>query len=175
MSATVIGPNDVRSTLNDFVIFKLAGALTGQRLALVEHVVAPVHLAAPVHTHPHEDEYSFVLQGELSALVGGELVEARPGTLVVKPRGLPHTFWNQGQVPLRVLELISPAGSERYFDELVQLLAASQGQPDPGALMALGARYGLEMDFSSLMTIGQEYGVALPSPRPEPAAEDEPL
>jgi mannose-6-phosphate isomerase-like protein (cupin superfamily) len=167
MNSSVIGPHDGRSILNDFVIFKLAGGQTDQRLAIVEHVVAPGQLAAPVHTHQHEDEYSFVLEGELSALLGDELVRAGPGSLVVKPRHQPHTFWNQGTMPLRILELISPAGFEVYFDELAQLLADSGGQLEFAAFIALSGRYGLKMDYSSVSAISETYGVTLPGPRPD--------
>ncbi len=162
MNSDVIGPNDGRSILNDFVIFKLMGEQAGGNFALVEHRLAPGQLAAPMHTHTHEDEYSFVIEGELSALIGGELVRGGPGTLVVKPRGVPHTFWNQGQSGLRLLEIIAPAGFEHYFDELAQVMAAGQGQPDLGAVIALSERYGMTMDFSSLGALGETYGVALP-------------
>jgi mannose-6-phosphate isomerase-like protein (cupin superfamily) len=159
MSTYTIEPNDGRSILNDFVIFKLGGAQTGQNLAIVEHVLAPGELGAPVHTHSREDEYSFVLEGELTVLIDGELVKALPGTLVLKPRGLPHTFWNQGASRLRLLEIISPSNFEHYFDQLAEILASGQGQPDPTALLGLAARYGLELDFGSLETICQKYGV----------------
>src|SRR5205085_9392013 len=59
---------------------------TGGRFALVEHTIAPRALAAPVHTHRDEDEYSYVLSGRMGAIVGDEVIEAGPGELVVKPR-----------------------------------------------------------------------------------------
>ena len=162
MTTRHIGPQDGRSTLNDFVIFKLAGAETEQRLAIVEHILAPKQLAAPMHTHQHEDEYSYVLEGEMSALIGGVLVRAGPGSLVVKPRRVPHTFWNQGSQPLRILELISPAGFEVYFDELAALVKASRGAPDLAALLALSTRYGMAMDVDSVTELVETYGVTLP-------------
>ena len=174
MSAYLIGPNDGRSILNDFVIFKLGGAQTGQNLAIVVHVLAPGELGAPMHTHSKEDEYSFVLEGELTALIGGELVKAMPGSLVLKPRGLPHTFWNQGASPLRLLEIISPSEFEHYFDELAAILASGRGQPDTGALRGLEGRYGLEMDLGSVATIGQRYGVRLPGAPAAPGSVGEP-
>jgi mannose-6-phosphate isomerase-like protein (cupin superfamily) len=162
MTTRHIGPQDGRSILNDFVIFKLTGAETEQRLAIVEHVVAPKQLAAVMHTHRHEDEYSYVLEGEMSALIGGELVRAGAGSLVVKPRDVPHTFWNQGSEPLRILELISPAGFEVYFDEPASLVKASRGAPELAAFLALSARYGLEMDVDSVPELVETYGVTLP-------------
>jgi mannose-6-phosphate isomerase-like protein (cupin superfamily) len=173
MSTYVIDANAGRSILNDFVIFKLAGAQTAANLAIVEHVLAPGELGAPMHTHSREDEYSFVLEGKLSAVIGGELVVAGPGGLVLKPRGIPHTFFNQGARPLRILELIAPGDFAPYFDELAELVIAGGGRPDGPALIALAARYGLEMDLASMGSLIQAYGV---HPRgnatqPEPAGE----
>jgi uncharacterized cupin superfamily protein len=161
MTTQVIGPNDGRRTLNDFIIFKLMGEAAGGRFALVEHRLAPGQLAAPVHTHQHEDEYSFVLEGELSALLGGELVRATAGSLVVKPRHQPHTFWNESKSITRILEIISPSGFEHYFEAMADEFTANPGRPDLDALKVLAERYGLTFDFTSLEEIKQKYGVAL--------------
>ncbi|MEP7356547.1 MAG: cupin domain-containing protein [Anaerolineales bacterium] len=137
------------------------GEAAGGRFALVEHRLAPGQLAAPIHTHEHEDEYSFVLEGELSALLGGELVRASAGSLVVKPRHQPHTFWNQGPGPARILEIISPGGFEHYFEAIAEVFAANPTEPDMAALAILAERYGLTFDFNSLEEIKQKYGVAM--------------
>ncbi len=90
--------------------------------ALVEHPIGPRVLASPLHTHEREDEYTYVLEGEVGVQVGNEVRVARPGDLVFKPRGVPHAFWNAGDAPARALEIISPAGFERYFAEIAPLL-----------------------------------------------------
>ena len=79
-----------------------------ERFSLVEHPMSARALAAPLHRHTNEDEYSFVIEGRMGALLGGEHVEAGPGDLVHKPRGEWHTFWNAGDEPCRILEIISP-------------------------------------------------------------------
>jgi uncharacterized cupin superfamily protein len=168
MSTQVIGPEDGPRVLNDFVIFKLMGEAAGGRFALVEHRLAPGQLAAPIHTHQHEDEYSFVLEGELSALLGGKLVRAGPGSLVLKPRQQPHTFWNESKGITRILEIISPSGFEHYFDAIAEVFAANPSQPDMAALAVLAERYGLTFDFSSLEEIKQKYGVTLRDNRSHP-------
>ena len=84
---------------------------TDGRFGLVEHIIPPRALAAPIHTHENEDEYSFVLEGRMGAQIGDQVVEAGPGELVVKPRGIPHAFWNAGDQDVRLLELISPGGT----------------------------------------------------------------
>ncbi|MBA3852067.1 MAG: cupin domain-containing protein, partial [Chloroflexi bacterium] len=82
---------------------------SGGGFSLVEHTLAPHVLAAPLHLHTLEDEYSFVLEGRLAALLGEHEVIAEPGDLVFKPRGQWHTFWNPGDTTTRILEIISPA------------------------------------------------------------------
>jgi mannose-6-phosphate isomerase-like protein (cupin superfamily) len=147
----VIGPNDGRAgSLGSIgVRFLLDGLDAGGRCALVEHPLPPRALAAPLHRHSREDEYSFVLEGRLGALLGDHTVYAGPGDLVCKPRGQWHTFWNAGDVPARILEIISPAGFEAFFGELVDL-EAGPAPPDAAVVMALAARYGCEFDPASV-------------------------
>ena len=134
---------------------------TDGRFALVQHVLGPRELAAPVHTHEHEDEYSYVLEGRLGAKVGDAEIDAGPGELVAKPRGIPHAFWNAGDKPCRILELISPGEFANYFDEIEPLLAVD-GPPDLAALAELQARYALTMDFATIGPLSERYGLALP-------------
>jgi mannose-6-phosphate isomerase-like protein (cupin superfamily) len=159
--ARVVGPEEGMSLLGGFAVQKLLGWETGGAFSLVEHTLQPGTLAAPMHLHRDVDEASYVLQGEIGARIGDQVVHAGPGTLVVKPRGIPHTFWNPGTVPARLLELIWPAGFERYFEELDQLLHESAGRPDPARIVELANHYGMEMDFASLPEIMQTYGVRI--------------
>jgi mannose-6-phosphate isomerase-like protein (cupin superfamily) len=147
------------------VRFILRGEETEGRFALIEHPLTPGTLAAPMHIHAHEDEFSFVLEGRVGMQLGDQTFIADPGTFVRKPRGLPHTFWNAGPTPARLLELISPAGFERYFEELGALVA----QADLEALPALWQKYGLEMDMDSLPRLAREHGVNVGGPPAEQA------
>jgi mannose-6-phosphate isomerase-like protein (cupin superfamily) len=147
------------------VRFMLAGDETGGGSSLVEHPIPPRALAAPLHRHSHEDEYSFVLDGRLGALLGDEVVYGDPGDLIFKPRGQWHTFWNAGDEPARILEMISPAGFERYFEQMVELLEQSVGAPDPSELGAIAAKHGLELDRESIPRLTEQYGLRWgPSP-----------
>jgi mannose-6-phosphate isomerase-like protein (cupin superfamily) len=136
----------------------LRGDSSDGRFALIEHTIPPRALAAPMHTHERESEYSFVLAGRLAAQIGDEVVEAGPGELVVKPRGLPHAFWNPGDEETRVLEIISPAGFEQYFADLAPELAR-RGEPDLQALAEIRARYDLTMDTASRERLIKEHGL----------------
>jgi quercetin dioxygenase-like cupin family protein len=124
--------------------FMIEGDETGGQFALVEHPLEPRPLAAPLDRHTNEDEYSYVLEGRMGAQLGDKVVYGEPGHLIFKPRGQWHTFWNAGDEPCRVLELISPAGFERYFAELGELMAG--GPPDPEKRAALAAKYRRQRD-----------------------------
>lgn len=156
---TVIGPMDGRTVDLDGlgVRFLIPGADTGERFSVVEHPLAPRTLGAGMHTHAREDEYSFVLEGRFWIAIGDEEIEAGPGDLVVKPRGVPHAFCNPTDNPARLLEIISPAGFERFFDELDVLMR--EDPPDEQAIDALMSRYELDMDFASGVALARRFGL----------------
>ena len=142
------------------VRFMIDGHEADERFSLVEHPMSARALAAPLHRHTREDEYSFVLEGRMGALLGDEVVEAGPGDLVFKPRNQWHTFWNAGDESARILEIISPAGFERFFGELVDLGGVTRAEPQ--ILADLCARYGLEMDPGSVPGLVERFGLRFP-------------
>ena len=162
-TAKVVGPADGKAGFlgSIGVRFMIDGAEAGERFSVVEHPMAPWALAAPLHRHHNEDEYSFVIEGRMGALLGDEHLEARPGDLVHKPRGQWHTFWNAGDEPCRILEIISPAGFERFFAELVDLGGVAKAGPDQ--LGELCKRFALEMDPHSVPDLIQRFGVRFPA------------
>lgn len=143
--ARLIGPNDGKAGFlgSIGVRWMIDGEEAGGDFSLVEHPMSPRALAAPLHLHTREDEYSFVIEGRMGALLGDEVVEAGPGDLVFKPRNQWHTFWNAGEEPCRILEIIAPAGFEHFFRELDAMGGALKG--DPEELAALNERFGLQM------------------------------
>lgn len=135
---------------------------SGGLFALMEYEIAPRMLVAPLHTHRHEDEYSYVLGGSLGAQVGDQTCEAGPHGLIAKPRGTPHTLWNPGEVPTRVLELIVPGGFERCLAELYR----PGGPPSAVRLRELWVEYGIDMDSESVPELLHRHGLrgsAMPS------------
>jgi mannose-6-phosphate isomerase-like protein (cupin superfamily) len=160
-AARIVGPADGNSGVLAAigVRFMIDGGEAGDRFALVEHPMPPHALAAPIHRHSREDEYSFVLEGRMGAILGDELVQASAGDLVFKPRNQWHTFWNAGDEPCRILELISPAGFERYFEELIEMT----GPRTPETIGPLAARYGLELKFDSIPGLVAEHGLVWPT------------
>src|ERR671914_1085787 len=147
--------------------FMIGGEQTQGNFALVEHPIKPRALAAPMHTHRHEDEYTYVLEGEIGIQIGEEVLVAREEDLVFKPRGVPHAFWNATDTMARALEIISPAGFERYFAALAPLFPpANQGPLDKEAVGAVRDKYGLEMDPSSIPVLAERHGLAIDAPPP---------
>ena len=136
----VIGPGDSETGQigGIGVRFLLDTAQTGGGFALVEHPIPPRALGAPRHRHTHEDEYSYVLEGRVGVELGGEILDSGPGDLILKPRGEWHAFWNAGDTPARILEVISPGGFESYFAALSALFVDG-ACPSPAALVALAA------------------------------------
>jgi len=129
--AKVVGPGEGKAGFlgSIGVRFMIDGDEAGDRFSLVEHPMSPWALAAPLHRHSREDEYSFVIEGRMGALLGDEELVAGPGDLVFKPRDQWHTFWNAGDEPARILEIISPAGFEKFFEELVDLGGVGTVEP----------------------------------------------
>ena len=157
----MIAPTEGQPLLGGFALTKLGGDATANAFAVVEHTLPPRMLAAPLHTHHAVDELSYVLEGEIGALIGAQEIQAGPGTLVLKPKGVPHTFWNAGATPARLLAFIVPAGLERYFAELDQLLSAPGDRPDPAEITRLAEQYEMEMDFGSIPGLLARYGLTL--------------
>jgi quercetin dioxygenase-like cupin family protein len=153
----VVGPDDgdLGWLASIGVRFMISSEDSGGGFSLVEHPMPPRALAAPLHRHSREDEYSFVLEGRVGALLGKHLIEGGPGDLIFKPRDQWHTFWNAGDEPARILEIISPSGFERYFREMVDLA------PDapPEARAEIASRYGLEVDPSTIPDLVERHGL----------------
>ncbi len=142
------------------VRFLVAALESGGGFSLVEHPMSARALAAPLHRHSREDEYSYVVEGRVGALLGEDVVTGERGDLIFKPRGQWHTFWNAGDEPARLLEIISPAGFEQYFAELVERGGSNALEPEQRA--ALAAQYGLEVDAQSVPGLVSRFGLAFP-------------
>jgi mannose-6-phosphate isomerase-like protein (cupin superfamily) len=159
----VLGPNDGKAGFlgSIGVRFMIDGKTTGGGFSLVEHPMSARALAAPLHRHLREDEYSYVVEGRMGALLGDDVLEAGPGDLVFKPRGEWHTFWNAGDDPCRILEIIAPAGFEGFFAELVEMGGVAGA--DPAIFGSLCERYALEMDPASIPGLVSRFGVIFPA------------
>lgn len=107
---------------------------SGGSLALVEHILATGVLAAVVHRHSREDEYSVVFEGQLGVFED----------IVFKPRGHWHTFWNAGDGQLRV-------GGDRTWGTrgAVPPVGRTGWRVRPGNSASPGRRVRREVDFEA--------------------------
>ncbi len=157
ITAKVVTEYDIeRSRLGGIEdLFFLDGSMTEQRVAVVEHRIAPGTLAAPMHRHSREDEFSFVIAGRVGAISDGVELEAGPGQMLIKPRAAWHTFWNAGDEEVRLLEVISPAGLEELFKSF------ASGEPSPEQLITMAADFGCEVDFPATMEVAERLGLEM--------------
>ncbi len=140
---------------------------TGGGFSLVEHPMEPHALAAPIHMHTREDEYSYVIEGKMGAILGDDVVYAEQGDFVFKPRDQWHTFWNAGDEPCRILEIISGAPFERFFEEFGAALAAGE----PPNMPLYTEKYGIQFDPTSIDRVCDEHGLTHPMQGMFPPAE----
>jgi quercetin dioxygenase-like cupin family protein len=128
---------------------KATAETTGGRVAVIEHL-APQGAGSPLHVHRREDEWFYVVAGELTFWVGGTVIEARAGSFVYGPRDVPHTFLVTSP-EARFLLVTEPAGFESFMRAMSEPAAALTVPPpaappsDLGPLVAAAAAYGIEI------------------------------
>ena len=138
-----IGPDEgaylpVLEVTHKVTVEKFGGALS-----IIEARLPPGQMIPP-HTHTREDECNFVLEGELTLDVGGEIVVAPVGSFVVKPRGVYHALCNTGTEVVRFLEVHTPGEFESYYDEYEEIVESVMNEDERRkAREALGERYGV--------------------------------
>jgi quercetin dioxygenase-like cupin family protein len=127
---------------------------TGGRFGLME-MLAPKGLEPSRHLHYHDDEGFYVLEGDVTFSIGEEIHEARPGTFVFLPQGVPHSYTFETD-EVRMLGIVAPGGIEQHFRdprfaepaEAPMLPPAATGPPDIAVLEKLAedlAGYGTEV------------------------------
>src|ERR1700677_4991449 len=92
------------------VLIKIRSEDTNGAMAVIEETVPPRRLIPP-HTHQN-DVWVHVLTGEIGVLVADKIQTAGPGDWVLKPRNVMHAMWNAGSVPARIVEVLTPGGTE---------------------------------------------------------------
>lgn len=147
----VAGPGEGEALwfLGILATVKSSAETTGGAVAVIEHQ-APRGSGSPLHVHSHEDEWFYVLEGELTFWVGGEVSVAPAGTFVFGPKGIPHTFIVSSEES-RFLLVAEPAGFERFMRAVgepaarLEIPPPATEPPDVPALTAAAAEYGIEI------------------------------
>ncbi|MCU1676668.1 MAG: hypothetical protein JWM93_1426 [Frankiales bacterium] len=139
--------------------FRLGGEQTGGQVAIVEHPFPPGALVPP-HVHTREDEFSIVTAGAIGFRSGSDEVVLEAGGYISKPRGELHAMWNAGPDEARMIEVITPAGFERFFLEMAETVET--GGLDPATLEELAASYGLFLDPTWVPELMAKYNLNSP-------------
>ena len=119
------------------------GSTTGHRLGLAEITIAPHTAGPPQHRHGRHDEGFYVVSGTATFTVGQETHDAPAGTLVMVPPGAPHTFANNSDEPVTIVNTFTPDLYVQYFRDLRDMIA-SGSPPTAGQMVDVMARYATE-------------------------------
>ncbi len=105
---------------------KIGKADTNGSFGLLE-IVVPPGLGSPWHVHPEEDEWFYVLDGNLTFYVGDTRLDLTAGGFAFGPKGVPHTFIGAGPGPTRALVGFAPMQFEGFLREV--------GHPAPARVL----------------------------------------
>ena len=160
---TFVGPDEGAHLPLLDMVHKITAEGSGGSLT-VEEWGLPPGMMIPPHTHTREDECNFVLEGELTCDVGGEIVVAPAGSYVLKPRNVPHALCNTSTEPVRVMEILTPGGFEGYFDEYEQIASKfASGEIDEEerrrSRAELGERYGVTWHDERIPEARARFGI----------------
>jgi quercetin dioxygenase-like cupin family protein len=147
----VAGPGEGEAPwfLGVLATVKASAETTGGAVAVIEHL-APRGTGSPLHVHSREDEWFYVIEGEVTFWVDGETIVAPAGSFVFGPKGTPHTFIVSSE-QARFLLVTEPAGFERFMRAAgepaarLEIPPPATEPPDVAALTAAAAQYGIEI------------------------------
>ena len=160
----LFGDGDAIPNINIRVL--ITADQTGGRFSAMAGVLAPRSLVVP-HTHAREDELGFVQRGRIGARVGDRDVVVDAGQFVFRPHGVVHALWNPTDEPAVTVEIISPGGLERFFQELGQ--RAVSGTLTREDMTELAARYDSPFHTELIPELVEAYGVQPGRPWREPS------
>jgi quercetin dioxygenase-like cupin family protein len=145
---TQAGTGPVYRSPVDQVRFLITGEQSGGAFFMAEVVVMPGG-GNPPHIHTREEETFYVQEGTLTVHVGEKTLTASAGDVVCLPRGVAHSFQNNGNVDVKALLVATPAGMEKFFEEAFYPAAECSEAPAMteaflGRVLAAGSKCGLE-------------------------------
>lgn len=108
------------------------------RRSLAWEAELPPEAFVPPHLHRDQDEFFWIIEGELEVELDGQATAARPGDLVRLPMGVPHGYLNRSGAVVRMLVWVAPAGRTREFFE------KASGVAEPAEIVRLASGHGIE-------------------------------
>ena len=155
----------VKANLNESVFhwgltttFKVLSESVNGSAAIVEHLLEPKCLGAPMHKHTLEDVISFVIEGTLSVLIEDQLHNVPMGQYIVKPKNVLYTYFNMTDEKIRFMDIIAPGNFENFYAEIAQFYKPGI-TPDFEKIAELAMRYGLEVEKNGLDDLYEKYGL----------------
>ena len=138
------------AVVGDVYRFLATGEDTNGKYAMWEAIVPPGG-GPPPHVHSREEEGFYILEGQITVLIGDERTVATAGMFANMPVGTPHSFKNESDKPAKMLISIAPAGLEQMFFEIgVPVAQGATTAPPPTTaeiekLFAIAPQYGIEI------------------------------
>lgn len=137
------GAGEPLSFVGISTVIKVTSEQSGGAYSLIESTVSPRFQGFQPHVHRRMTEAFYVLEGALSFRLGAQTITATPGSFVLIPPGMVHTYHNPSDAPARYLLIMSPGGFEHYLIELAEMIRSEPAWPpaDPSKLQALAEKY----------------------------------
>jgi quercetin dioxygenase-like cupin family protein len=134
------GSGQAINVIGDNMLIRLTGEDTGGAFTLLEQTNVP-GFGIPMHVHKNEDELFHIIEGSIAFTVGDQSLVASASTTVFLPRDLPHAWKVVGDIPVKNLVHVFPAGAEQMWQELSALPPGEP--PDMEQVVAICARFGV--------------------------------
>jgi len=125
------------------IAIKLSTEQTNGAFTVFEGTTPPLQ-GPPLHRHPGQDEWWYILEGDFRFVVDGQEIEARTGDTVFAPRGSRHTFQNIGNTPGRTLTTAIPGGIDLFFED-IEAATPRGASPNFANLLPIFQRHNQEL------------------------------
>ena len=137
MSGPIVPESDPPLPGEFGITIRVRSEHTNGVLSVVEETLPP-RAFIPPHSHQN-DVWLYVVAGEIGVLVGDEIAMAPAGQWALKPRNVQHAMWNAASTPAHIVEVLTPGGSERWFEEVTTIPPGDEARFDEAC-----RRHGLE-------------------------------
>lgn len=145
-------PRAYSLVMDTYIVVAGAEETQGQ-FSMFEGIIPPGG-GPPPHRHLWEDEAFYVLEGSVAFTIEGTLAEAVPGSFIRLPRGMLHSFKNNGTTPARLMFITIPGGFEKFLEACGKPLPHRHAKPEPPS----------PEEFESILERAPLYGLELPRP-----------